>query len=133
MFYEATSFNQDINNWDTALVRFMYRASALWRPASCTVYPTPLSPLRNECVELLGVDAGTFYLATAFNQDVGNWDTTSVTDERGMLALWPPLLCPLRVGAEGGSWVPRIRVALACATIGPLLVPGGLCLHFCLA
>ena len=51
MFYNATAFNQNISSWDTSKVVNMHRL---------------------------------FYLATSFNQPIGNWNTSSANNMSGM-------------------------------------------------
>ena len=76
MFEGATSFNQDLSNFDTSSVVFMngmfYNAEAFNGDVSNfdTSSVTDMSSM--------------FSGATSFNQDVSNFDTSSVTDMRFM-------------------------------------------------
>ena len=72
MFYGATSFNQDINMWDTSNVVNMFD---MFNGASA--FNQPLGNWNTSNVANMNA---MFYNAVAFNQDISMWDVSSVTD-----------------------------------------------------
>ena len=100
MFREATSFNENINHWDTSKITNMSRmfqaASAFNQPLNfntsavtnmsymfydASAFNQPLTNFNTSVVTNMG---GMFYGASAFNQPLTNWDTSAVTNMSGM-------------------------------------------------
>jgi prepilin-type N-terminal cleavage/methylation domain-containing protein len=101
MFYNASSFNQPLNNWDTSNVTNMYRmffgASSFNQPLNNwdTSNMTNMSqmffgassfnqPLNNWDTSNMTNMSGMFYNASSFNQPLNNWDTSNVTNISNM-------------------------------------------------
>ena len=76
MFYEASSFNSDISNWEVGRVTNMFQ---MFFDASSFN-----SDILNWDVSSVTTMVGMFEHASSFNSDISNWDVSSVTDMEDM-------------------------------------------------
>jgi surface protein len=80
IFHSASSFNQNINDWDVSNVTlFNVLSSGAFQLASS--FNRPLDKWDTSSVTNMG---NMFNNATAFNQNIGSWDTSSVTNMGSM-------------------------------------------------
>jgi surface protein len=76
MFYDATSFNQPLNNWDVSNVTVfldMFIGATSFN-----------QPLNNWNVSNVGIMTQMFKNATSFNQPLNNWNVSNVTNMANM-------------------------------------------------
>ncbi len=80
MFREATSFNENINHWDTSKVANM---AQMFQGA--TAYNQPLNNWNTSAVTSMQLMfAGLIDQPNSFNQSIGDWDTGKVTNMASM-------------------------------------------------
>ncbi len=78
MFWDASTFNQDISDWNVSSVTNMY---GMFRGAG-----NFNQPIGKWDVSSVTDMTGMFSYASAFNQDIGDWNVSSVTDMNSMFA-----------------------------------------------
>ena len=78
MFYNASAFNQPLNNWNVSSVTDM---SVMFANASAFN-----QPLNNWNVSSVTYMTSMFYNASAFNQPLNNWNVSSVLEMNSMFA-----------------------------------------------
>lgn len=76
IFFELTTFNDDISYWDTSRVTTMFNMFA-----GASNFYQPIGNWDTSNVEFM---SNMFASARNFNQPIGNWNTSSVTRMRGM-------------------------------------------------
>lgn len=91
MFYQATSFNQDISGWTTSNI---FNMESMFAEASS--FDQPIGSWNTSSVIFM---SNMFNLATSFNQDISGWTTSSVTNMQGMFSGASSFDQPI------GSWI----------------------------
>ena len=91
-FYGASEFNQDIGNWNVSKVTTMYQMVS--SVCNCVQWNGQDRVPNHDCQSYLlhsmlccsNDMAQKFCNAAAFNQDIGNWNLSSVTNMTGMVS-----------------------------------------------
>lgn len=83
MFSAATSFNQDISNWEVKNITNMSQMFA-GNSGSPMAFNQPIGPWDTSSVQVMN---NIFTLCNSFDQDLSNWDLTTINNHNNTLSV----------------------------------------------
>ena len=85
MFFEASGFNQDIGEWDVSHGSNFVSSQKQWLSRNWLLlmkylFVWIIFSLWRYCLLIPTTKGAMFYVASAFDQDIGEWDVSEGTD-----------------------------------------------------